>query len=263
MRVALAVLLVCSAPLQAQMRFGKVELRTNYAAAGAGENGSLIVARDRVEFTHREQSRFTIGPKSITEIFYSRVAGRRIKSAIGVGIVFFPAGIGLLFSKGKKHYVTLSFDEEGGEIGAVEFQLHKSNYRGTLRALEEVTGLTMMYDQEGVKASRETVASRGTSSRAVPLRNTELAAVALNRIAARDRDRQRVKPLPVEQIQHGSAYAGCVHGEQSPARHAAKPLLYAAHLVRVTRSQLEALQVSQGKCARRTFERFVLRRQDS
>ena len=126
------------------------------------------LARERVEFTHRGQPRFTIGPKSITEIFYSRVAGRRIKAAIGVGVVFFPAGIGLLFSKGKKHYLTLSFNEEGGEIGAVEFQLHKSNYRGTLRALEEVTGLTMMYDQEGVKASRETVASRGTSSRAVP-----------------------------------------------------------------------------------------------
>ena len=73
-----------------------------------------------------------------------------------------------VFLCARKHYVTLSFDEEGGEIGAVEFQLHKSNYRGTLRALEEVTGLTMMYDQEGVKASRETVASRGTSSRAVP-----------------------------------------------------------------------------------------------
>ena len=82
--------------------------------------------------------------------------------------MFFPAGIGLLFSKGKKHYLTLSFDEEGGEIGAVEFQLHKSNYRGTLRALEEVTGLTMLYDQEGVKASRETVASRDSGGRSVP-----------------------------------------------------------------------------------------------
>ena len=159
-------------------------LRTD-AAAGAGENGSLIVARGFKRrcgsarsscgrtTSDRESGLLTVRefhpvPKSITEIFYSRVAGRRIKSAIGVGIVFFPAGIGLLFSKGKKHYVTLSFDEEGGEIGAVEFQLHKSNYRGTLRALEEVTGLTMLYDQEGVKASRETVASRGTSSRAVP-----------------------------------------------------------------------------------------------
>ena len=163
-----AGLLACCLPLPAQMSFGKVELRTNYRSAGAGENGRLSVSRDRVRFTHRGHSRFTIEPAAIMEIFYSRVAGRRIKSAIGVGIVFFPAGIGLLFSKGKKHYVTLSFDEEGGEIGAVEFQLHKSNYRGTLRALEEVTGLTMMYDQEGVKASRETVASRGTSSRAVP-----------------------------------------------------------------------------------------------
>ena len=167
MRLIIACILI-TATAHAQMSFGKVELRTNYGAAGAGENGKLLVARNRVESTHRGQSRFAIEPAAITEIFYSRVAGRRIKSAIGVGIVFFPAGIGLLFSKGKKHYVTLSFDEEGGEIGAVEFQLHKSNYRGTLRALEEVTGLTMMYDQEGVKASLETVASRDSSSRAVP-----------------------------------------------------------------------------------------------
>ena len=168
MRIGLAVLLACSIPLHAQMWFGKVELRTNYGAAGAGENGSLIVGRNRVEFTHRKQSRFTIEPDSVTEIFYSRVAGRRIKAAIGVGVLFFPAGIGLLFAKGKKHYLTLSFNEDGAEIGAIEFQLHKSNYRGTLRALEQVTGLTMMYDQEGVKASRETVASRGASSRSVP-----------------------------------------------------------------------------------------------
>ena len=118
MRLIIACILI-AATAHAQMSIGKVELRTNYGAAGAGENGRLSVSGDMLRFSHRGHSRFTIQPKSITEIFYSRVSGRRITSAIGAGIVFLPVGIGLIFSKGKKHYVTLSFDEEGGEIGAV------------------------------------------------------------------------------------------------------------------------------------------------
>ena len=34
-------------------------------------------------------------------------------------------------------------------VGAVEFKMHKSNYRSFMRGLEQVTGLSMLYDQEG------------------------------------------------------------------------------------------------------------------
>jgi len=56
--------------------------------------------------------------------------------------------------------MTVSFNDGKDLAGAVEFKLHKSNYRGVLRTVEEVTGLTMAYDQEGVKDTKQTVASR-------------------------------------------------------------------------------------------------------
>jgi len=67
----------------------------------------------------------------------------------------------LLFSKGRKHYMTISFNDGADLVGAVEFKLHKSNYRGVLRTVEQVSGQTMHYDQEGVKDTKQTVATRG------------------------------------------------------------------------------------------------------
>jgi PEGA domain len=144
--------------IPAQMTFKNVELRTAYGAADQGDGGRLVVDGERIRFLkgdNREQ--FSIPAKAVTEIFYSRVAGRRIKTAILVSPL-------LLFTKGKKHYMTLSFNDGASQVGAVEFKLDKKNYRGVLRAVEEVSGVTMAYDQEGVKADKETVASRSSDS---------------------------------------------------------------------------------------------------
>ena len=56
--------------------------------------------------------------------------------------------------------MTLTFDDEGKQVGAIEFKLHKNNYRGVLRTVEQVTKLTMLVDEEGVKESKQTVARR-------------------------------------------------------------------------------------------------------
>ena len=46
-------------------------------------------------------------------------------------------------------------------IGAVEFKLHKSNFRGVLRTVEQVSKVEMKFEQEGIKDERKTVARRG------------------------------------------------------------------------------------------------------
>ena len=94
-------------------------------------------------FTKGKSERFSIPTKAVTELFYSRVSGRRIKTAL-IGSPL------LLFTKGRKHYLTISFNDGANVAGAVELQLHKDNYRGTIRALEEVTGVVSKFDQEGV-----------------------------------------------------------------------------------------------------------------
>ena len=122
-----------------------------------GKKGKLFIDGTSITFAkNKENTYFELHPSIITELFYSRVSGRRIGAAVLVTPL-------LLFSKGKKHYLTLSFNDGAGLIGAIEFKLHKSNYRPILRTLEEVTGLTMHYDHEGIKDSEEVPAQRDDS----------------------------------------------------------------------------------------------------
>lgn len=158
MRLAIA-LIVLSVPALAQMTFKDAEVRTAYGTAEQGDNGSLVVDPQSVKSTKGESDRFTIPTKAVTELFYSRVSGRRIKTAVIVAPW-------IAFTKGRKHYLTISFNDGGALAGAVEFQLHKNNYRGAIRALEEVTGVVSKYDEEGNRG--QGMATRGVDAGQVP-----------------------------------------------------------------------------------------------
>ncbi|MDA2927209.1 PEGA domain-containing protein [Acidobacteria bacterium AH-259-G07] len=152
--VGIVVFLFLPAELSAQMNFKKVEARTAYGKAKEGDKGNLIVSADSIRFLRKNNEYFSIPSKAVTEVFYSRVSGRRIKTAI-----FLTGPLGL-FLKGKKHYMTLSFNDGADVVGAVEFKLHKSNYRGVLRSIEQVADVDLVFDQEGIKDEKETVATR-------------------------------------------------------------------------------------------------------
>lgn len=143
-----------------EMRFDKLELRTSIGGATEGQKGRLLVSADRIRFATKDGKAvyFSIPSDSVTNVFYSRVSGRRIKTAVFVSPL-------LLFSKGKKHYMTISFDDGGDLVGAVEFRLDKSNYRGILHAVESVSGVTLEFDQEGIKDEKETVATADSGER--------------------------------------------------------------------------------------------------
>ncbi len=157
MKTLLASLLlaICAIPAEAQFSFKKVQVRTSYGAAEQGNKGKLIIDSKQIRFTKPNgvTDYFSIPADAVTDVFYSRVSGRRIGAAIAVSPF-------LLFSKGRKHYMTLTFDDGKDLVGAVEFKLHKSNYRGVLRTVEQVTGVTMEYEQEGVKDTKQTIATR-------------------------------------------------------------------------------------------------------
>ncbi len=140
----------------AEMSFDKLDLRTNFGAAEQGKKGRLVVTADTIRFVDKKGKTeyFTIPASAVTDLFYSRVSGRRIKTAVFVTPF-------LLFSKGKKHYMTISFDDGKDLVGAVEFRLDKSNYRGILHAVESVSGVPLEFDQEGIKDEKETVATGG------------------------------------------------------------------------------------------------------
>lgn len=161
MKTFLAVLLlgIFAVPAQAQFTFKNVQIRSTFGAAQQGNKGLLLVDKKKVSFTKNNgrTEYFSIPADSIKEVFYSHVSGRRIGAAI-------PVTPFLLFSKGRKHYMTLSFDDGKELAGAIEFKLHKNNYRGVLRTIEEVTGLTMEYDQVVMKDTKQTVATFSTDA---------------------------------------------------------------------------------------------------
>lgn len=151
--------LTIAAPSTAQISFGDVESRTRYGTVEQGDKGDLTVDREEIRFSDDERE-FVIPTGSVEELYYSRVSGRRLKSAIFISPMLF-------FAKGRKHYVTITFADELS-IGAVELKLDKDNYRGVLRTLEQVSGLAVMYDQEGIKDTEQDVAVRNVGvSRAV------------------------------------------------------------------------------------------------
>ena len=51
--------------------------------------------------------------------------------------------------------MTITFDDGASFAGAVEFKLHKGNYRSILRALEVVADVKMEYEQEGIKDEKQ------------------------------------------------------------------------------------------------------------
>ena len=147
-------LIVIAHPTFGQTTFKKAELRTEFSLVKQGKKGNLVVDTQQILFRKKNgEPYFSIPTGSVKDIFYSRVSGRRI----GAAVLISPF---LLFSKGRKHYMTLSFNDGKNMAGAIEFKLHKSNYRSCLRAVEQVTGLTMSSDQEGVKESEQSVSKR-------------------------------------------------------------------------------------------------------
>ena len=100
--------------LSAQMTWHKVKIRT--AHNKEEEDGKLVVSASSIGFVHnRRIGDFSIPTEAVTKVSY------------------------------KNHYMTISFNDGKDLVGATEFKLDKTNYRGVLRAVEEITGI--MLDQ--------------------------------------------------------------------------------------------------------------------
>ena len=113
-------LATCSIPAWAQVTFDKVQIRTNFLEAEEGDKGKLVINSERIQFTKKDgvTEYFSIPAKAVTEVLYSSVSGRRKGT--------------FLLTKGRKHYMALSFNDGADLVGKVEFKLHKSNYQSVL-----------------------------------------------------------------------------------------------------------------------------------
>ena len=102
---------------------------------------------DKIVFTHK---------KGVWEVLYSQVTGleygQKAGRRVGVAIAISPIA---LFSKKRKHYLTINYNDAAGKPQAAVFEIGKDIIRTTLTILETRSGKEIEYqDEEARKAGR-------------------------------------------------------------------------------------------------------------
>jgi hypothetical protein len=140
------LVLVCVVPAQAAVR-GKDVKYVGGTVNGMPENaeGELDLSReDGAVFTAKTGQSVFIPYKSVESLEYGQKAGRRVGVALAVSPL-------LLFSKKRKHFLSVSFvDDQGRKQGAV-FELAKGIVRDTLTTFETRSGKNVEYESEEAK----------------------------------------------------------------------------------------------------------------
>lgn len=88
----------------------------------------------------------------ITSLEYGQKAGRRVGAAIGWGVTTLGVGaLPLLFSKKRKHYLSIGYTDATGDPQGVVLQLGKDVTRGTLMTLQTRSQQEIEYESEEAK----------------------------------------------------------------------------------------------------------------
>jgi len=115
----------------------------------AAINGTWEIEEKAVVFTaEKNGGKVSIQYDKIESIEYGQKVGRRVGAAVMVSPLF-------LFSKKRKHFVSIAYlDEEGKKQGAV-FELAKDIVKESLRTLESKSGKKVEYESEEAKKHAE------------------------------------------------------------------------------------------------------------
>jgi hypothetical protein len=105
----------------------------------AGNEVKLYIEGDKIRVMNGKEEAGVIPASAVTEISYGLDVHRRVGTAIGIGVFTFGLGAFMLLSKSKKHFIGLTWDDNG-KRGGLAFQADKNDYRGLLAGLEGVTG---------------------------------------------------------------------------------------------------------------------------
>ncbi len=105
----------------------------------AGTGMKLVLDGSNIKIMDKKAEVATIPAASVTDISYGQDVHRRVGAAIGVAVVSLGVGALLALTKSKKHFIGLTWDNNG-QKGGLAFQADKNDYRGLLAGLEGVTG---------------------------------------------------------------------------------------------------------------------------
>lgn len=96
---------------------------------------------------------YSIPYNQIIDIEYGQKAGRRVGAAIATAVLLSPVGLFLLFSKKRKHFVTIGYKDTEDKEQVAVFELGKDIVRTTLPILEARSGKKIEYQDEEAKKS--------------------------------------------------------------------------------------------------------------
>jgi hypothetical protein len=108
------------------------------------EGKSSAMDETKFVFEHKK-GKLEIPYSTIEELEYGQKAGRRVAASIITGSPW------LLFSKKRKHYLTINYKDDAGKTQAAVFELGKDVIRTMLSSLEARTGKEIQYQDEEAK----------------------------------------------------------------------------------------------------------------
>lgn len=111
-----------------------------------GVEGSASMGNEK-EFIYEYPSGELIIPyDQVNDLEYGEKAGRRVGLAIALNPLF-------IFSKKKRHFLTIGWKDEESKQHAAVFELGKSIIRSTIEVLEEKTGKKVDFQDEDARKS--------------------------------------------------------------------------------------------------------------
>lgn len=88
---------------------------------------------------------------SVTSLEYGQHAGRRVGFAVAGVATFGIAALPALFSKKRRHYLTIGCTDDSGRAQAAIFEVGKDAIKTSLTVLEIRTGKKVEYEDEEAK----------------------------------------------------------------------------------------------------------------
>ena len=116
------------------------------SALKEGTEGHVSEKNEDLFVFHFQDGDFKIPYDHVNDLEYGQKAGRRLGVAIAVTWM-------AMFSKKRKHYLTIGYTDENGKQEAAVFELGKDIVRVTLASLEARTGRKVDYEDEEARKS--------------------------------------------------------------------------------------------------------------
>jgi hypothetical protein len=151
MKKSIATLLCVVFILEATMFAGLGADKTMYVGGTVtsvkeGSEGLSTAKDEKVFIFNHSGGKLEIPYDRVNDLEYGQKAGRRLGVAIAVTWV-------ALFSKKRKHFLTVGFTDDNGKQQAAVFELGKNVVRVTLASLEARTGRKIEFEDDEARKS--------------------------------------------------------------------------------------------------------------